>query len=54
MSLDPDLAGVLGAVAVAGVLGLGGMWRRRRELERVCIDCGRRIIAGVKSCDCRF
>jgi hypothetical protein len=54
VSFDPDLAAVLGAVAVAGLLGLGGVWRRRREIERACADCGRRIVAGIKSCDCGF
>jgi hypothetical protein len=52
MSLDPDLAAILGAFLVAGVLSLAGVWRRRREVERFCIDCGRRIVAGIKSCDC--
>jgi hypothetical protein len=54
MSLDPDLAAILGAVAVSAVLGLAGAWRRRRQLERSCIDCGRRIVAGIRSCDCGF
>jgi hypothetical protein len=52
VSLDPDLAAVLGALAMAGVLSLVGAWRRRRQVERFCIDCGRRIVAGIRSCDC--
>jgi hypothetical protein len=54
MSLDPDLAAVFGAFAVAGVLSLTGVWKRRREVERFCVDCGRRLVAGIKSCDCGF
>jgi hypothetical protein len=54
VSLDPDLAAVLGAFGIAAVLSLGGVWRRRREVARSCAECGRRIVAGVKSCDCGF
>jgi len=52
MSLDPDLAAVLGAAAFAGLLTLGGAWRRRRDVERFCVACGRRLIAGIRTCDC--
>jgi MYXO-CTERM domain-containing protein len=51
--LDPDLAAILGAGAFAALVAVGGAWRRRREVERFCVDCGRRIVAGIKSCDCR-
>jgi hypothetical protein len=54
VSLDPDLAAVLGAAAVAGFLALGGAWRRRREVERFCVACGRRLIAGIRTCDCKL
>ena len=52
MTLDPDLAAVLGAGALAGLLALGGAWRRRREVERFCVECGRRLVAGIRTCDC--
>jgi hypothetical protein len=52
VALDPDLAAVLGAGAVAVLLALGGAWRRRRYAERFCVECGRRLIAGIRSCDC--
>ena len=52
MTLDPDLAAVLGAAVFAGLLTLGGVWRRRGELEHFCVACGRRLVAGIKTCDC--
>jgi hypothetical protein len=52
VTVDPDLAAVLGAAAVAGLLALGGAWRRGREVERVCVECGRRLIRGIRTCDC--
>ncbi|HZQ65695.1 MAG TPA: hypothetical protein VFA66_10760 [Gaiellaceae bacterium] len=52
MSLDPDLAAVLGAVAVAVLGAAGGAWRRRRELQRSCVRCGRRALSGIRTCDC--
>jgi hypothetical protein len=52
MSIDPDLAAVLGAAAFAALLAVGGAWRRRREVERFCIACGRRVLAGIRTCDC--
>jgi hypothetical protein len=54
VSLDPDLAAVLGAAAFAGLLALGGAWRRRRDVERFCVSCGRRLIAGIRMCDCKL
>jgi hypothetical protein len=52
VSLDPDLAAVLGAGLFAALLALGGVWRRRRELERACVRCGRRVLAGIQTCNC--
>jgi hypothetical protein len=52
VTLDPDLAAVLGAGALAAFVTAGGAWRRRRELERFCVRCGRRVIAGIRTCDC--
>jgi hypothetical protein len=54
MTIDPDLAAVLGASAVAGLLALGGLWRRAREIEHFCVDCGRKVLAGIRTCDCDF
>ena len=52
MHIDPDLAAVLGAAGLAGLLALGGVWRRAREVERFCADCGRKIVAGIRTCGC--
>jgi hypothetical protein len=52
VSLDPDLAAVLGALGFAAVLAAAGAWRRRRAIERFCVSCGRRVLAGIRTCDC--
>jgi hypothetical protein len=52
--IDPDLAAVLGAAAFAGLLAVAGAWRRRRDVERFCVACGRRLIAGIRTCDCNL
>jgi MYXO-CTERM domain-containing protein len=52
VTLDPDLAAVLGAGLFAAVVALGGAWRRRRDVERYCVECGRRVLAGVRTCGC--
>jgi hypothetical protein len=54
MTIDPDLAAVVGAAGFAALLSLGGIWRRRREVERFCVECGRRVLAGIRTCDCDF
>jgi hypothetical protein len=52
VTLDPDLAAVLGAGVAAALVALGGAWRRRRDVERFCVSCGRRVLAGIRTCDC--
>ena len=52
MNLDPDLAAVLGAAVFAGCARARGRLASPPELERSCVDCGRRIVAGIRSCDC--
>jgi hypothetical protein len=54
--IDPDLAAVLLTFGVAGLLALGALpaaVRRRRALERACARCGRRVVLGERTCDCR-
>ena len=50
--LDPDLASVLLAFALAGVLALPGLRKALRRGERFCESCGRRILLGERTCDC--
>jgi hypothetical protein len=50
--LDPDLAAVLLAFALAGALALPGLRRLVRRSERFCVACGRRILLGERTCDC--
>jgi hypothetical protein len=52
--IDPDLAAVLGTGVFAGLLALGGSWRRRRRIEEFCVACGRRVLAGIRTCDCEL
>jgi hypothetical protein len=50
--LDPDLASVLLAFALAGVLSIPGLRKAVRRGERFCVSCGRRILLGERTCDC--
>jgi hypothetical protein len=55
MTLDPDLASVLLAFAFAGAAALPALKRfadRRRDVRRICLACGRRLILGERTCDC--
>jgi hypothetical protein len=52
--LDPDLASVLLALVLAGLLGLPRMGKALRRGERFCESCGRRILLGERTCDCDF
>jgi hypothetical protein len=50
--LDPELASVLVALALAGLLALPGLRKAARRTERFCVTCGRRLIVGQRTCDC--
>jgi hypothetical protein len=55
MTLVPELAAVLFAVAMATLVGAPVAMRaarRRRTLLRECLQCGRTLIFGSKTCDC--
>ncbi len=52
--LDPELLAVLAAVVTAALLGLPGLRTRRRDLKSFCGTCGRRVLHGVKTCECDF
>jgi hypothetical protein len=52
--LDPDLASVLLAFALAGALALPRLRKALRRGERYCESCGRRVLLGERTCDCDF
>ena len=55
MTLDPDVASVLLAFAFAGAAALPAFKRiaaRRRDMRRICLGCGRKLIMGERLCDC--
>ena len=52
--LDPDLASVLLALALAAALSLPRLRKVVRRGERFCASCGRRILLGERTCDCDF
>jgi hypothetical protein len=52
--LDPDLASVLLAFALAGALAVPRLRKGFRRGERFCESCGRRIFLGERTCDCDF
>jgi hypothetical protein len=55
MTLDPDLASVLLAVALAAAAALPALKRlvaRNRDVRRICLACGRRLVLGERTCDC--
>jgi hypothetical protein len=50
--LDPDVAAVLLAFGLAAALAFPGLRKTLRRTERYCINCGRRILLGQRTCDC--
>ena len=50
--LDPDIASVLLAVVFAGLMAIPGLRKAARRRERHCVDCGRRVLLGERTCDC--
>jgi hypothetical protein len=52
--VDPDIASVLLAAVFAGLLAVPGLRKAARRGERFCVNCGRRILLGERTCDCDF
>jgi hypothetical protein len=53
--LFTESAAVLAALGFAILAGLPAMHRelrRRRRALRACLDCGRTILLGERTCDC--
>jgi hypothetical protein len=51
LTIHPELLAVLASFAVAALLGLPGRLHRRK-IAAACASCGRRVLEGVKTCDC--
>jgi hypothetical protein len=55
VSIDPEIAAVLAALVFGSLAGLPGLHkavRRRRRALRMCLDCGRTLLLGERTCDC--
>jgi hypothetical protein len=55
-SIDPEVAAVRAALVLGGLAGLPGLhkaMRRRRRALSMCLDCGRTLLLGERTCDCR-
>lgn len=50
--LDPDIASVLLAAVLAGLLAIPRLSKAVRRGERYCVSCGRRVLLGERTCDC--
>jgi hypothetical protein len=50
--LDPGLAAILLAFALAGLLAVPEVRKALKRGERFCETCGRRILLGERTCDC--
>ena len=44
----------LGFAILAGLPGAHKELRRRRRALRTCLDCGRTILLGERTCDCEI
>jgi hypothetical protein len=56
VTIDPEVAAILAALAgamLAGVPRVQRSLRRRRRAVRRCLACGRSIVFGERTCDCR-
>ena len=52
--LDPDIASVLLAAVLAGLMAIPALRKAVRRGERYCANCGRRVLLGERTCDCDF
>jgi hypothetical protein len=50
--IDPELAAILGALALGALLTWPRLHRAARQAENFCAGCGRRILLGQRTCDC--
>jgi hypothetical protein len=56
VTIDPELAAILASLVAGAVLGAPRFQRsvrQRRRALRECLDCGRTIVFGERTCDCK-
>jgi hypothetical protein len=56
VTIDPELAAILAALVAAAVVGaplFQRSLRQRRRALRECLMCGRSIVFGERTCDCK-
>ena len=55
MTIDPEVAAILAALAGAILVGVPRVQRslaQRRRAIHECLNCGRSIVLGERTCDC--
>jgi hypothetical protein len=55
VTIDPEVAAILAALAgamLAGAPRVQRSLRRRRRAVHECLNCGRSIVFGERTCDC--
>jgi hypothetical protein len=55
MTIDPEVAAVVGALLFGVAVGLPGLHKaalRRRRAVSECLSCGRTLVLGHRTCDC--
>jgi type II secretory pathway pseudopilin PulG len=56
VTIDPEVAAILAALVAAALLGAPRFrrsLRQRRRALRQCLECGRSIVFGERTCDCK-
>jgi hypothetical protein len=52
---EPEIAAVLAALVLGSLAGLPGLHKavqQRRRALRMCLNCGRTLLLGERTCDC--
>jgi hypothetical protein len=55
VTIDPEVAAILAALAGAILVGVPRVQRslaQRRRAVHECLNCGRSIVRGERTCDC--
>jgi hypothetical protein len=57
VTIDPELAAILAALVAGAVVSVPRFrrsLRQRRRALRECLMCGRSIVFGERTCDCKI
>lgn len=55
MTIDPQLAAIVVTLAIGALIGVPALVRAsrgRRRALRACLQCGRTVVFGSRTCDC--